>query len=61
MLFRKRRRTSWGDGVVPVAMEFVGFEVDGGESVVADLDAGFVGVLVELREDLQTLGRWSRR
>ena len=46
---------TWPDAVVPLAMEFVAPEIDGGEVGIADLDAGFVGVLVERSLHAQAL------
>src|ERR1019366_1082513 len=43
------------DGVVPVAVELVPGERDGGELFVADLDTGWVVTLVERRVDLESL------
>ena len=41
----------WTDGVVPVAMEGIALDVDGGHFGIADLDAFRVNVLVDVAGD----------
>src|SRR5262245_1934890 len=45
--------TAWLDGVVPLRMERIAGDVEGGHLGVADLDAFLVGALVEQAFDLE--------
>ena len=48
----------WRDRVVPFAVEFVGTDFEGGDLVILDFDAFWIGVGVDLGSDLQSgLGR----
>ena len=44
----------WGDSVVPFAVEVVADKIDGIHFGVGDLDAGGIGVLIELATNFQT-------
>ena len=63
-MIAKRPSINWGigtwsstDGVVPVAMEATGPQIDCSELFVGDVDGGVVGACIERRFDRQAGGR----